>query len=129
MSTFEISANENRDERINAKSTESEDEDEFSDWTGITSPKPTSILKNKEATPCDYNPGVLNASIQKAKLAAWHACRYGFLEPSEYRDETDPMGLQDDFGSDIDNRPVTKSRIKKRKRDGYAKKAERKRRR
>lgn len=53
---------------------------------------------------------VLNASIQKAKLAAWHACTYGFMEPSEYRDESDPMGLNDDYGSDTNESPKKKKK-------------------
>lgn len=56
---------------------------------------------------------VLSASIQKAKLAAWHACTYGFMEPSVYRDESDPMGLNDDYGSDIDDNDTLPKKNKK----------------
>lgn len=43
---------------------------------------------------------VLQASIQKAKAAALQASIYGFPEPSIYRDEDDPLGLNDEDSDD-----------------------------
>lgn len=43
---------------------------------------------------------VLQASIQKAKVAALQASIYGFPEPSIYRDEDDPLGLNDEDSDD-----------------------------
>lgn len=52
----------------------------------------------------EISKAVLSASIQKAKVAALQAYMYGFPEPSVYRDETDPLGLNDESSDDSDSK-------------------------
>lgn len=92
-------------------------EEEDSDEEGATvvieqmedrDPSASSTGKDNFVFP-EMSKQVLSASIQKAKLAALQAYAYGFPEESIYRDESDPFGFNDDYGSDDDQQKKKKS--------------------